>query len=58
MDDINNPDRRYANMTQTEIEDHVKARSSILLTRQHVIPDSSGKKIIIKTTAAVKQQSL
>ena len=45
-------------MTQTEIEDHVKARSSILLTRQHVIPDSSGKKIIIKTTAAVKQQSL
>ena len=45
MDDTYNPDWRYANMTQTEIEDHVKARSSLLLTRQHVIPESSGKKI-------------
>ena len=37
-------------MTQTEIEDHVKARSSILLTRQHVIPESSGKKIKFRVT--------
>ena len=50
MDDTYNPDWRYANMTQTEIEDHVKSRSSILLTRQHVIPESSGKKIKFRVT--------
>ena len=50
MDDIYNPDWRYANMTQTEIEDHVKSRSTILLTRQHVIPESSGKKIKFRVT--------
>ena len=50
MDDTYNPDWRYANKTQTEIEDHVKARSSILLTRQHVIPESSGKKIKFRVT--------
>ena len=46
-----NPDWRYADMTQSEIEDHVKARSSILLSQQHVIPDSSGKKIKFRVTA-------
>ena len=50
MDNTYNPDRRFANMTQTEIEDHVKARSSLLLTRQHVIPESSGKKIKFRVT--------
>ena len=45
MDETYNPDWRYANMTQTEIEDHVKARSSLLLKRKHVISESSGKKI-------------
>ncbi|MBR4148235.1 MAG: hypothetical protein IKX35_09350 [Bacteroidales bacterium] len=50
MDDTYNPDWRYANMTQTEIEDHVKSRSTILLTRQHVIPESSGKKIKFRVT--------
>ena len=50
MDDTYNPDWRYANMTQTEIEDHIKVRSSILLTRQHVIPESSGKKIKFRVT--------
>ena len=45
MNKIYNPDWRYANMTQTEIENHVKVRSSLLLTRQHIIPESSGKKI-------------
>ena len=44
------PDRRYANMTQTEIEDHVKARSSLLLSQQHVIPECSGKKIKFSVT--------
>ena len=50
MDDTYNPDWRYANMTQTEIEDHVKARSSLLLTRQHIIPESSGMKIKFRVT--------
>ena len=45
-----NPDWRYANMTQTEIEDHVKARSSLLISRQHIIPESSGKKIKFRVT--------
>ena len=50
MDESYNPDWRYANMTQTEIEDHVKARSSLLLTLHHVIPESSGKKIKFRVT--------
>ena len=50
MEETYNPDWRYANMTQTEIEDHVKARSSILLMRQHLIPESSGKKIKFRVT--------
>ena len=45
-----NPDWRYANMTQTEIENRVKARSSVLLTNQHIIPESSGKKIKFRVT--------
>lgn len=50
MDGTYHPDWRYANMTQTEIENHVKARSSLLLTRQHEIPESSGKKIKFRVT--------
>jgi hypothetical protein len=50
MPDSYNPDWRYANMTQTEIENHVKARSSVLLTKQHIIPESSGKKIKFRVT--------
>ena len=50
MDETFNPDWRYANMTQTEIEDYVKVRSSVLLSRQHVIPESSGKKIKFRVT--------
>lgn len=50
MDATYNPDWRYANMSQTEIEDRVKARSSVLLTRQHIIPENSGKKIKFRVT--------
>lgn len=50
MDATYNPDWRYANMSQTEIENRVKARSSVLLTRQHIIPESSGKKIKFRVT--------
>ena len=50
MPDSYNPDWRYANMMQTEIENHVKARSSVLLTKQHIIPESSGKKIKFRVT--------
>lgn len=50
MDETYHPDWRYTNMTQTEIENHVKARSSLLLIRQHVIPESSGKKIKFRVT--------
>lgn len=50
MDATYNPDWRYANMSQTEIEDRMKARSSVLLTRQHIIPESSGKKIKFRVT--------
>ena len=40
-----NPDWRYANMTRTEIEDHIKLRSSILTSHKHTIPQSSGRQI-------------
>lgn len=50
MNETYNPDWRYANMTQTEIENHVKARSSLLLSHQHIIPESSGKKIKFRVT--------
>lgn len=50
MDNAYNPDWRFANLKQTEIEDHVKARSSLLLSRQHEIPESSGKKIKFHVT--------
>lgn len=50
MSEIYNPDWRYAGMTRTEIENHVKARSSVLLSQQHVIPESSGKKIKFSVT--------
>ena len=50
MSETYNPDWRYANMTQTEIEDHVKSRSSVLMSQQHVIPESSGKRIKFRVT--------
>lgn len=40
-----NPDWRYANMTRTEIEDHIKLSSSILTSHKHTIPQSSGRQI-------------
>lgn len=45
MSEIYNPDWRYAGMTRTEIEKHVKARSSYLTTHKHTIPISSGRRI-------------
>lgn len=45
MSETFNPDWRYAKMTRTEIEERVKARSSLLLSRRHIIPESSGRKI-------------
>ena len=50
MDDTYNPDRRYANMTQTEIEDHVKARSSQLLSHTHFVTNTHGKKLKFRVT--------
>ncbi len=50
MSEAYNPDWRYANMSQTEIENHVKARSSLLLSQPHIIPESSGKKIKFRVT--------
>lgn len=44
MSEIYNPDWRYANMTQTEIEDHVKARSSQLLSQVLFVINTNGKK--------------
>ena len=45
MDATYNPDWRYANMTRTEIEKHVKAQCKHLTSHKHIIPESSGKKI-------------
>lgn len=45
MSEMFNPDRRFANMTRTEIESHVKARCSNLISHKHIIPESSGRKI-------------
>lgn len=50
MSESYNPDWRYAKMSQTEIEDRVKARSSVLLSARHIIPESSGKKIKFSVT--------
>lgn len=50
MSETFNPDWRYAKMTRTEIEERVKARSSLLLSRRHIIPESSGRKIKFSVT--------
>lgn len=50
MSEAYNPDWRYESMSQTEIENHVKARSSLLLSLRHIIPESSGKKIKFRVT--------
>lgn len=50
MSESYNPDWRYVNMSQSDIEKHAKARSSLLLSHQHVIPQSSGKKVKFSVT--------
>lgn len=50
MSEIYNPDWRYAGMTQTEIENHVKARSSVLLSQTHCVTNTNGKKLKFRVT--------
>jgi hypothetical protein len=50
MPEIYNPDWRYANMTQTEIENHVKARSSQLMSQPHFVTNTDGKKLKFRVT--------
>lgn len=50
MDATYNPDWRYAKMTRTEIEDHVKARSSLLMSQTHFVTDTKGKKLKFRVT--------
>ena len=50
MDKTYNPDWRYANMTQTEIENHVKARCSLLISQTHFVTNNRGKKLKFKVT--------
>ena len=50
MDATYNPDWRYVNMSQTEIEDHVKARSSLLMSQTHFVTDTKGKKLKFRLT--------
>ena len=50
MDATYDPDWRYANMSQTEIEDHVKARSSLLMSQTHFVTDTKGKKLKFRVT--------
>lgn len=37
-------------MTRTEIENHVKAQCSYLISHKHIIPESSGRKIKFNVT--------
>lgn len=50
MNDTYNPDWRYANMTQSEIENHVKARSSRLMSQTHYVTNTQGKKLKFRVT--------
>ncbi|MBR4391813.1 MAG: hypothetical protein IKT08_06890 [Bacteroidales bacterium] len=50
MNEAYNPDWRYNNMTQTEIEDHVKARSSQLMSQTHFVTNNQGKRLKFKVT--------
>ena len=50
MDKTYHPDWRYTNMTQTEIENHVKARSSRLIAQTHFVINALGKKLKFKVT--------
>ena len=50
MDESFNPDWRYANMTQTEIENHVKARCSRLMSQTHFVTNTQGKRLKFKVT--------
>lgn len=45
-----NPDWRYSGMSRTEIANEVKARSSILLSKRHSIPQDSGRGIKFSAT--------
>ena len=52
------PDWRYANMTQSEIEEHVKARSSRLMSQTHFVVNLQGKKLkfrVIKEATSKKE---
>lgn len=46
----NNPDWRYEGKSRTEIENEVKARSSVLLSKRHTISEKSGRKIRFNIT--------
>ena len=50
MSDTYNPDWRYANMTQSEIEYHVKARCSQLMSQTHFVTNTQGKKLKFRVT--------
>lgn len=50
MDTIYNPDWRYADMPQSEIENHVKARSSQLMSETHFVTNAQGKKLKFRVT--------
>ena len=50
MDATYNPDWRYANMTQSEIEEHVKTRSSQLMSQTHFVTNPQGKKLKFRVT--------
>lgn len=50
MEETYNPDGRFANMTQSEIEGHVKARSSQLLSQTHFVTNIQGKKLKFRVT--------
>lgn len=45
-----NPDWRYNGMSRRDIENTVKARSSILLSKRHSIPQDSGRGIKFSVT--------
>ena len=51
MNETYNPDWRYANMIQSEIEDHVKSRSSQLMSESHYVTNAQGKKLKFRVTS-------
>lgn len=45
-----NPDWRYDGMSRTEVENAVKARSSILMSKTQIVTKEDGKKLKFKVT--------